>query len=81
MDDRERRYLRAKALWRRHPMRGKPFYFECDAFREFALRKCEYEAALSSIDKLSDASDAFAPAQCSAVRPEIVEKPNKSGSK
>jgi hypothetical protein len=31
--------------------------------------------------KLSDASDAFAPAQCSAVRPEIVEKPNETGAK
>ena len=31
--------------------------------------------------KLSDASDAFAPAQCSAVRPESVQKPNETRAK
>jgi hypothetical protein len=32
-------------------------------------------------NKVSDASDAFAAPQCSAVRPEIVQKPNETGLK
>jgi len=43
----ERRFIRAKALWMRDPKRGNPHTFSHGPFRDYAVAKCEYEAALS----------------------------------